>query len=157
VKSTFTVTASGYPTPSFTMAGTLPKDLTFADTGKGTATISGTPAAGTAGSYTVTVNVTNDMADPAQSLTLTVKPASAPPASSPPAAGTTQLTSSPPPASAAATEPASSFGETTETTLPSTGIDVRVLVLTALGLVLLGAILLAFARIRRSHRTSRAV
>jgi large repetitive protein len=155
VKSTFTVTASGYPTPSFTMKGTLPKGLTFADTRQGTATISGTPAAGTAGSHTVIVNVTNDMADPAQSLTLTVLPASAPPASSPPPASGTQLTSSPAAASAAATEPASSFGETTETTLPSTGIDVRVLVLTALGLVLLGAILLAFARIRRSHRSSR--
>jgi large repetitive protein len=149
VKSTFTVTASGYPTPSFTLSGTLPAGLTFTDTGKGSATISGTPAAGTAGSYTVTVNVTNDMADPSQSLTLTVLPATAPPSSGPPAAGSTQFTSSPPAASSTATEPVNS---STAVALPTTGINVEVVVASALGLVFLGAILIAFARIRRFHR-----
>ncbi len=149
VKSTFTVTASGYPTPSFTLSGSLPEGLTFGDKGDGTAIISGTPAAGTAGTYTVTINVTNDMADPSQSLTVTVLPASAPPSSGPPAAGNNQLTTSPAAATSIATEAANS---STAATLPSTGIDVEVLVLLALGLLFGGAILIAFARIRRFHR-----
>jgi hypothetical protein len=155
VNSTFTVTASGYPTPSFTMTGTLPAGLVFADKGNGTATISGTPAAGVAGSYTVTLDVTNDMADPSQALTLTVLPASSPPSSgspatNPPAAGSTELTSNP----AASASPIEATAGTTAATLPTTGINVDVLLVTALGLLSLGALLVISVRTRRHHGTS---
>ncbi len=150
VNGTFTVSASGFPTPSFTLTGTLPAGLTFADKGNGTATISGTPAAGAAGTYTVTVNVTNDMADPSQSLTVTVLPASSPPSSGTPAAGNTELASNP----VATASPTEAASESTATALPSTGINVELLLVAALGLVSLGAALLIFARAGRSRRAS---
>ena len=40
----FTVTASGVPTPTLSETGTLPTGVTFVDNGNGTATLSGTPA-----------------------------------------------------------------------------------------------------------------
>ena len=43
----FTVTTSGTPTPSISKTGTLPSGVTFTDNGNGTATLAGTPAAGT--------------------------------------------------------------------------------------------------------------
>src|SRR5262249_39302305 len=46
---TFTVTTTGTPTPSLTEAGTLPNGVTFKDNGNGTATLGGTPAAGSGG------------------------------------------------------------------------------------------------------------
>jgi hypothetical protein len=150
VKGTFTVTASGFPTPSFTLTGTLPAGLAFADKGNGTATISGTPVAGTAGSYTVTVNVTNDMADPAQSLTVTILPAASPPSSGAPAAnlpaaGSTQLTSNP----VASAAPVETGTGSSDAALPSTGINAEVLLATALALVSLGVLLVAAVRTRR--------
>ena len=48
---TFTVTATGYPTPALTYGGSLPAGVNFSDNGDGTATLSGTPSAGTAGTY----------------------------------------------------------------------------------------------------------
>ena len=42
---TFTVSASGYVTPSLTEKGKLPRGVTFVDDGDGTATLSGTPVA----------------------------------------------------------------------------------------------------------------
>jgi hypothetical protein len=56
---TFTATAS--PTAHLSISGdTLPTGVTFKDNGDGTATISGTPAAGTGGAYHVTITATNE-------------------------------------------------------------------------------------------------
>ncbi|HXQ60499.1 MAG TPA: Ig domain-containing protein [Acidimicrobiales bacterium] len=57
-KSSFTVTATGYPTPLITEKGKLPKGLHFKK-GKGSATISGTPAVKKPGSYPVTITASN--------------------------------------------------------------------------------------------------
>ncbi|HEX3788099.1 MAG TPA: putative Ig domain-containing protein [Pseudonocardiaceae bacterium] len=56
---TYTVTTTGYPAATITESGALPSGLTFTDNGTGTATIAGTPATGTAGSYPVTISATN--------------------------------------------------------------------------------------------------
>src|SRR4029453_18155440 len=45
----FTVTTTGGPAPTLTASGTLPAGVTFVDHGDGTATLGGTPAAGTGG------------------------------------------------------------------------------------------------------------
>ena len=55
VAGTYTVTTTGYPAPTVTESGTLPSGLTFAGGTNGTATIAGTPAAGTTGSYPVSL------------------------------------------------------------------------------------------------------
>jgi hypothetical protein len=69
----FTVTATGEPTPALSETGALPNGLTFTDNGDGTATLSGTPTTGTAGSYPVTFTASNGVAPNAtQSFTLTV-------------------------------------------------------------------------------------
>jgi hypothetical protein len=69
----FTVTATGPPTPSLTETGTLPSGVTFLDNGNGTATLSGTPASGTAGSYSLTIKAHNGVGiDASQNFTLTV-------------------------------------------------------------------------------------
>ena len=69
----FTVTTTGSPTPSLTETGALPSPVTFKDNGNGTATLSGTPAAGTAGSYPITIKASNGVGTAAsQSFTLTV-------------------------------------------------------------------------------------
>jgi hypothetical protein len=76
----FTVTTSGVPTPSLSQAGALPSGVSFADNGNGTATLSGTPAAGAGGSYPLTITASNGAsADVSQGLTLTVQ---APPSAS---------------------------------------------------------------------------
>ena len=68
-----TVTTSGYPAPALSETGSLPSGVTFVDTGDGTATLSGTPAAGTSGTYPVTIGADNGVGSPAsQSFTLTV-------------------------------------------------------------------------------------
>jgi len=73
VTGSFTATTTGTPTPSLTEAGTLPSGVTFLNNGNGTATISGTPAAGTAGMYSLTITANNGVGTPAnQSFTLTV-------------------------------------------------------------------------------------
>jgi hypothetical protein len=69
----FTVTTTGAPTPALTETGALPNGVTFADNGNGTATLGGTPAAGTAGSYVITITANNGVGSPAnQSFTLSV-------------------------------------------------------------------------------------
>ena len=69
----FTVTSVGYPIPAFTKSGTLPTGVTFTDNGDGTATLSGTPAAGTTGSYPITIKAANGINPGAsQSFTLAV-------------------------------------------------------------------------------------
>ena len=69
----FTVTTTGTPTPSLTEAGTLPSGVVFVNNGDGTATLSGKPAEGTAGTYSLTIAANNGVGTPAnQSFTLTV-------------------------------------------------------------------------------------
>jgi hypothetical protein len=76
--NSFTITTAGTPTPSITESGTLPSGVSFKDNGDGTATLSGTPAAGTAGTYSLTLTAHNGVAsDQTQTFTLTVgQPAS---------------------------------------------------------------------------------
>ena len=69
----FTVTTTGTPAPSLTETGALPSGVTFIDNGNGTATLSGTPAAGTDGTYTLTFTGDNGVGTPAsQNFVLTV-------------------------------------------------------------------------------------
>ena len=76
---TYTVTTSGYPAATITANGTLPPGLAFIDQGNGTALLSGTPAAGSAGTYPVTVAATNASGSTATlSLTITVQNPSGP-------------------------------------------------------------------------------
>ena len=56
----------------------LPAGITFVDNGNGTGTLSGTPAAGTGGSYAITFTATNTVGSTApQAFTLTVNQAPA--------------------------------------------------------------------------------
>ena len=66
-----TVTTTGEPDPALTETGALPTGVTFVDNGNGTATISGTPAAGTGGSYPITITATNANGTTTQVFTLT--------------------------------------------------------------------------------------
>ena len=74
---TFTVTTTGYPiNPGMTIGetGSLPSGVTFTDNGDGTATLAGTPAFGTHGSYPLTISASNGVSPAAsQSFTLVVK------------------------------------------------------------------------------------
>jgi hypothetical protein len=66
----FTVTATGFPTPTLSESGTLPSGVTFDPT---TGVLSGTPAAGTLGAYPLTFTAANGVTPNAtQSFTLTV-------------------------------------------------------------------------------------
>ena len=70
---TFTVTTTGVPTSALSETGTLPSGVTFVDNGDGTATLAGTPAAGTDGTYPLTITADNGVVpDATQSFTLTV-------------------------------------------------------------------------------------
>ncbi|MFZ0303353.1 MAG: putative Ig domain-containing protein, partial [Terracidiphilus sp.] len=70
----FTVTASGYPAPTFSETGILPTGVTMSSNG----TLSGTPAAGTGGTYPLTITASNGVGTNAtQSFTLTVDQAPA--------------------------------------------------------------------------------
>jgi hypothetical protein len=76
----FTVTATGAPTPNLSESGALPSGVAFINNGDGTATLGGTPAVGTQGTYHFTITASNGVgSDFTQSFTLTVKPAPAPP------------------------------------------------------------------------------
>jgi LPXTG-site transpeptidase (sortase) family protein len=72
----FTVTTSGYPTGAsmlITETGSLPAGVTFVDNGNGTATLSGTPTAGSAGTYPLTIKSSNGVSPEAtQSFSLGV-------------------------------------------------------------------------------------
>jgi N-acetylneuraminic acid mutarotase len=71
--NTFTVTTTGTPAPTITESGALPPGMNFTYNGNGTATIAGTPPAGTTGVYTVTVTASNGVGTPAaQQLSLVV-------------------------------------------------------------------------------------
>ncbi len=56
VAGSFTVTATGTPTPTLSESGTLPTGVSF---NAGSGVLSGTPAAGTAGSYPITFTAQN--------------------------------------------------------------------------------------------------
>jgi hypothetical protein len=70
---TFTIATTGFPTARITKMGSLPKGLSFAALSNGTATITGTPAAGTAGTYELNITANNGVPPVAtQTLTLVV-------------------------------------------------------------------------------------
>src|SRR5256714_10935297 len=73
---TFTVTTTGFPTNAsmvITETGGLPGNVTFVNNNNGTATLAGTPNAGTGGTYPITIKASNGIApDATQSFTLTV-------------------------------------------------------------------------------------
>jgi hypothetical protein len=69
----FKVLAKGTPTAALSESGTLPAGVRFTDGGAGTATLAGTPAAGSAGRYPITITARNGVGSAAvQSFTLTV-------------------------------------------------------------------------------------
>ena len=71
---TFTITATGTPTPSFTLTGAQPSWLSFVDNTDGTATLSGTPDADSDLSYSFTITARNGVSPNAtQDFTLTVQ------------------------------------------------------------------------------------
>ena len=75
VPDSFTVTTMGTPTASISETGALPSGVTFTDNSNGTATLAGTPASGTTGTYSLTVTASNGVApDATQTFTLTVLP-----------------------------------------------------------------------------------
>ena len=73
---TFTVQSNGSPTPALSETGALPSGVTFIDNGDGTATLAGTPAAGTGGVYVFTIAAQSLAGgDATQTFTLTVNEA----------------------------------------------------------------------------------
>jgi hypothetical protein len=78
--ASFTVTATGVPPPYLSETGALPKGVAFTDRGDGTASLSGTPAMGSGGTYPITIEASNGTPpDAKQSFVLTVQ---APPTAS---------------------------------------------------------------------------
>ena len=76
----FSVTSTGNPAATITESGALPAGVTFTNNGSGTATLAGTAASGTSGSYPITITASNGVSPNAtQSFTLTVTPAIAAP------------------------------------------------------------------------------
>ena len=73
----FTVQASGAPTPTMTEAGRLPQGLTWVDNGNGTATLAGTPGVGQGGVYVLMLSVANTFGTGTQTFTLIVDQAPA--------------------------------------------------------------------------------
>jgi hypothetical protein len=71
---TFTVTATGFPTPTLSESSTdtLPTGVSF---NAATGVLSGTPAAGSANTYTLHFTATNTVSSAAQTFTLSVAPA----------------------------------------------------------------------------------
>ncbi len=70
---TFTITTSGFPTPTITRTGALPGGVQFTENGDGTATLAGTPNAGTGGIYSLTFTAQNGVgSDDSQTFALTV-------------------------------------------------------------------------------------
>jgi hypothetical protein len=65
----FTVTTTGYPDPTVTASGPLPKGITF---DPDTAIFSGTPAEGSTGRYQLTVAASSNAGTATQTFELTV-------------------------------------------------------------------------------------
>ncbi len=74
VAGSFTVTATGPPAPTLSESGALPSGVTFT---AATGVLAGTPATGTAGTYTITFTATNAAGSTTQTFTLTVNQAPA--------------------------------------------------------------------------------
>jgi predicted Fe-Mo cluster-binding NifX family protein len=71
--ATFAVTSTGYPTSALSETGALPGGVTFVDNGNGTGTLSGTPAANSASSYSIVFTANNGVSPNAtENFTLTV-------------------------------------------------------------------------------------
>lgn len=72
--ATFTIVTSAFPmVTSLTCTGILPSGLTFTERGDGTATLSGTPLSGSAGTYALTFKATNSVVpDGTQAFTVTI-------------------------------------------------------------------------------------
>ena len=74
--NSFTVTTTGFPTPTIRGAGPLPKGVSFQNNGNGTATLSGTPTVSAV--FNITFTASNSVGSQVvQSFTLTVEQASA--------------------------------------------------------------------------------
>jgi hypothetical protein len=88
VPSSFALTATGFPSPTFAASGALPPGVSLTDNGNGTATIAGTPEPGSGGPYALTLSAGNGVGTPATQLfTLTVQACTvSPPAGALPAA-----------------------------------------------------------------------
>jgi type II secretory pathway pseudopilin PulG len=79
VAGSFTVTTTGTPTPTLTESGALPSAVSFVANANGTATISGTPALGTAGNYPISITASNGVGAPfVQAFTFGVTAATKP-------------------------------------------------------------------------------
>jgi hypothetical protein len=65
----FQISTTGFPAPSFTRTGALPKGLAFSGSA---GTITGTPNTGTSGSYPITITAKNTSGTVTQAFTLTV-------------------------------------------------------------------------------------
>src|SRR5262249_41954585 len=90
----FTITTTaGFPTATtITHSGALPSGVSFLGNGNGTATLSGTPAAGTAGTYVLTITASNGInPHPRPSFTLVVLDVPRPPPPPPPSTHTDLL------------------------------------------------------------------
>jgi hypothetical protein len=72
--ASFAVTATGSPTPKFSLGGALPAGLTFDSS---TGVISGTPSAGTVGGYSLIVAAFNSAGQQVMNFSLTVQAAQA--------------------------------------------------------------------------------
>jgi len=72
--STVTVSTSGSPSATLTESGALPAGLSFTPGTDGTANLTGTPSAASAGSYSVEVTATNSSGSATQDLTVIVDP-----------------------------------------------------------------------------------
>jgi hypothetical protein len=70
----FTIVATGYPTSTITLSGSLPSGITFTDNGNSTANLAGTPASGTSGVYHLSFTASNGiLPNDTQNFTLTVR------------------------------------------------------------------------------------
>jgi hypothetical protein len=73
--ASFTVRASGFPSPELSESGKLPKGIVFKPGSRAAGTLSGAPGTGTAGTYRITLTAANGIGHPAdQSFVLTVVP-----------------------------------------------------------------------------------
>lgn len=72
IADTFVVTTTGVPTAAITVQGSLPPGVLFSDRGNGSATLSGTPAAGTGGRTSVVLTATNSVGIVQQTLFVNV-------------------------------------------------------------------------------------
>ena len=76
----FTISTTGLPVAALSESGSLPNGVTFIDNGDGSATLSGTPAAGSAGVYDLIIDAGNGVSpDATQDFVLTVNASSTPP------------------------------------------------------------------------------